>query len=298
MNSQTLITIILLAFAEAINAQRVQLNNVRAAFDSIPAKPIVYSIKSKYKAPAGGHLQGIQPYFERNKDFNGQIVLTASSGSYSYYIKARLNGKVDTLIKIEDSPFRHAGGCQVVRSVLITGIEDNIAKNKSQLTAIALTDTFIKEVLKIRQGEFKRSTAGAVGATLYTGSLLVAVGDWDTRNIDFYLDADWRLDSVGTFSFGAASPPCSYQSINLLTDTGNHLYLIGLGKEANSNRADLYAVENYKLTLVATRLFKTTNGCSFRYGAGINCSTSDSLEIYTCQRRLKKGTNKLNVFHP
>jgi hypothetical protein len=299
MNSQRIFRVIiaglLLILNVYVNAQIVQLNNVRAAFDTISATPKVYSFKSKYKAPAGGHLQGIQPYFERNKDFKGQIALTGSSNTYSYYLKAQLNGEVDTLVKIANSPFRHAGGCQVVGPMLFLGVEDNIAKDKAQLTAIPLDSNYTTLALKKRQGQYKRSTAGAVGATLFNGHLLITAGDWDTRNIDFYLDRGFLFDSVATFSFGAGGPPCSYQSINLLTDTSNHLYLIGLGKEGNSNRADLFLIEDYQLKLIATRLFKTTNGCSFRYGAGINCANAEHLEIYTCQRRLKKR-NRVNVF--
>jgi hypothetical protein len=301
MNSQFFFRItiagLLLILNVCVKAQVVQLNDVRTAFGSINTKPKIYSFKSKYKAPAGGHLQGIQPYHAYEKPFSGQIVLTGSSNSYSYYLKAHLNGHVDTLAKIAGSPFRHAGGCQVVNPNLVVGVEDNIAKDKSQLTAIRLVDTIETEVLKIRQGQFKRSTAGAVGcASVKSNFFLFAIGDWDTRNIDFYsLDEQTGFDSIATFSFGVAGPPCSYQSINLVTDTNNHIYLIGLGKDGNTNRADLYAVENYKLTLVATRLFKTNNGCSFRYGAGINCNTAQSLQIYTCQRRLKKN-NKVNVF--
>jgi hypothetical protein len=70
---------------------------------------------------------------------------------------------------------------------------------------------------------------------------------------------------------------------------------MGLGKEGNSNRADLFLIEDYQLKLIATRLFKTTDGCSFRYGAGIKSANAERLEIYTCQRRLKKH-NRINVF--
>ncbi len=301
MNSRNTILVALLLILNAcVNAQDlnvVQLNNVEAAFNSINPKPKVYNFKSKYKAPAGGHLQGIQAYriIGKSHSHSNQIVITGSSNTYSYYVTVDLNGQVDSIIKIKDAPLRHAGGCQILRSTLFVGIEDNIAKDTAQLMMIGLADTFAFAI-KTRQGQFKRSTAGALGVTSLKHNVIISVGDWDTRNIDFYSDTFFRhLDFIATFSFGAKGPPCSYQSINLLSDTGNHLYLIGLGKEGNRNRADLFLVENYKLTLVATRLFKTTNGCSFRYGAGINCKTAESLQIYTCQRRLTKN-NKVNVF--
>ena len=304
MNSQRIyksfIALMLLCFATGTKAQW-QLNNVPKAFDSIPAKPVSFSFKSKIKLPTGGHLQGI---VGSENQYRHHFLITGSSDSYSYYIKAESQGQGEDIeiIKIADSPFRHAGGCQYNLSWLFVGVEDNVAKNHSKVLRLPLYPTTVIDVVATRNNTYKRSTAGAVGATsihdFYTGRLrqLVAVGDWDTRNIDFYFGDQYDgFDSVGTCVVPDNGNSCSYQSINLLQDTANHIYMIGMGKQGRLSRADLYLVENYTLSLVSTRLFKTTHGCSFRYAAGIRLFDSNKLWIYTSQRKLKKN-NKVNVF--
>ncbi len=283
--TSALIIFLLLTMYKPAAAQVGQLNNVPQAFNAIGAKPIVRHFKNNFKVPAGGHLQGIQSY--ANSQNKNAVILTGSSGTYSYYVIAVPGGEAIALKKISDSPFRHAGGCQVANGKLFVGVEDNQQKDKANIMMDSVT-------IARRRGSYKRSTAGAVGATLVNGKYLVAVGDWDTRTIDFYLSHGAEFDSIATFNFGSDGPPCSYQSINLLTDSGNHLFLIGTGRQGNLNRADLYAVENYRPLLLATRLFKSKNGCSFRYGAGITISTG-GLEIYTCRRNLKRH-NSINTF--
>lgn len=281
-----LIIFVLLALYKPATAQATQLSNVPQAFNAMAAKPIVSHFKSRFKAPAGGHLQGIQSYpGSTNKN---AVILTGSSATYSYYVIAGQGGEAIALKKISDSPFRHAGGCQMAKGRLFVGVEDNQQKDEANVMMDSV-------VIARRRGSYKRSTAGAVGATMVNGKYVVAVGDWDTRTIDFYLSHGAEFDSVATFSFGSNGPPCSYQSINLLSDSSNRLFLIGTGRQGNLNRADLYAVKNYQPVLLATKLFKSKNGCSFRYGAGINISAAGSLQIYTCQRNLKRH-NSINIF--
>lgn len=278
-----------------LNVEAQTLNNVTDAFNAISLYPQILHFKIEgIKIPAGGHLQGIQSLSD------SIFVITASSESFSYYVLAQVNqkarqGSINTLRKIADTPFRHAGGCQVSGKSLAVGIEDNIAKDKSDILIIAFNDSLeetSKNIVAHRRGVVKRSTAGAVGfAKTKTGEYLLVVGDWDSRNIDFYLsrsDRETVFDSLTTFHVPDNQKWPSYQSINLLSDTAGSIYLIGFALDGLNNRADLFKVnmENSSaaLQLISTRNFKCKGGAGFRYGAGIGISEKGSLTIYSCGR--------------
>ena len=254
--------------------------------------------------PAGGHLQGIQVLND------SAVIITASSGSYSYYVTGLLHpasksGSINKLQKIADMPFKHAGGCQLSEGKLMVGVEDNAGKNKSEIVAISFNDSLQQlsnRVIGHRQGIFKRSTAGAVGFTnTRPGEYMVAVGDWDSRNIDlyFYRSTTGGFDSISTFHVPDNQKWCSYQSINLLKEASGSIYLIGLGLDGSNNRADLFKVEisraGANLILVSSRTFKCQGGASFRYGAGIGIANNQKLVIYSCGMHLGKKV-ALNIF--
>ncbi|MGE0634838.1 MAG: hypothetical protein AB7G44_00465 [Bacteroidia bacterium] len=265
------------------------LNNIPEAFEAIPnQQPRICHFKSRIKTPAGGHLQGIQGY---THDTRSSFIITGSASSFSYYITAPENGDA-TLHKIANEPLRHAGGCQLANGKVFTGIEDNAAKDKSDVVMFAPGIKPVETLIK-RSGIFKRSTAGAVGALYLNGKYLVAVADWDSRHIDFYRSGTKGLDSVASFS--ASGKWGSYQSINLLADTAGNIFLIGFCREGKNNRADLFSVINYQLTLLSSRYFECTKGSSFRYTAGIGITPENKLVVITCPRQLKKR-NSINIF--
>jgi hypothetical protein len=257
------------------------------------------------KIPTGGHLQGIQ------RVWTNQFLITASSGSFSYYLSARIihaggKSEIMSIQKIADSPFRHAGGCQVYDLKLVAGVEDNEAKNKSDIMMITLNEfgnETARQVIAHREGTVKRSTAGAVGFTkIKSGQYLAAVGDWDSRNIDFYLSKtgnDTLFDSIGTFHAPDGEKWLSYQSLNLLTDTSGKVYLIGFGLDGTHNRADLFEVRADKevpdLHLIGTSIFKCRGGAGFRFGSGICVYDNNRLLIYACSRSARLGTT-VNIF--
>ena len=294
-----------LALIRVTDGQSV-LTDVTAAFKAISATPQLLHLKNGgFKIPAGGHLQGIQSL--NNRD----IVITASSDSYSYYMVGQLNqrtgkGKITSVQKIADSPYRHAGGCQVNTDTMVVGIEDNRARDKSQIVMVSFDDSSKQNdshVIAHREGFVKRSTAGAVGFTKdNSGHYLVAVGDWDSRNIDFYLSKSWSIllfDSLTTFSAAIGQKWPSYQSINLLADANGKIYLIGFALDGVNNRADLFEVSLQKeaayLRLISTRNFKCKGGAGFRYGSGICVTRDKKLAIYTCGRNVT-GHTPINIF--
>jgi len=309
-SSLKIVLIAIVSFCICETKAQTALLNVPEAFNAIGTKPKLLRLKrGLIKIPAGGHLQGIQRLSDSD------LVVTASSASISYYLLARINhsscnGSLDALQKITDKPFRHAGGCQVSENKLFVGIEDNITKNKSEIIMISLDDSLKQkkaDMIARRAGEPKRATAGAVGATKTgKGRYLIAVGDWDSRNIDFYLSRigkDGLFDSLTTFQAPDNQKWVSYQAINLLSDTIGNIYLIGFGLDGLNNQADLFKVELSKdratMKLLSSRNFNCKGGAGFRYGSGIGTAKNGSLVIYCCGRNV--GSNlAVNIFesHP
>ena len=298
------VSLVLIILPSVLLSQPI-LTDVPAMFNAIGSKPQVLHLKKNaIKIPAGGHLQGIQCLDESH------IVITASSASYSYYLTAQLDsaagkGQINSLYKIADSPYRHAGGCQMSGNKLVVGIEDNHAKDKSKIVMVLLDDSAKQNesyIIAHRRGSVKRSTAGAVGfVKTYTDQYLVAVGDWDSRNIDFYFSRknnDTLVDSVTTFRAPDKAKWCSYQAINLLMGS-DKIFLIGFGLDGANNRADLFEVigqtEATYLRLISTRNFKCKAGASFRYASGIYVRTDGRLTIYSCGRNVSQHT-AVNIF--
>lgn len=283
---RTLLLLLLIGYCTLSHAQ--VLTNVPAAFAALDAdKPAVkYFTNRHYTTPTGGHLQGIQATGA------GGWLITASSSGYSYYLRVSAD-TLQSLNKLYDTPYRHAGGCQLAGGKLFTGVEDNLVKDKAKVVAIDANGSVA--VTALRSGSYKRSTAGATGAVYLNKQYVVAVADWDSRNIDFYRVDAAGYDSVGTFSAGNTEKWGSYQSVNLLADTAGNLYLVGFCKEGTTNRADLFTVDkNYQLSMISSRRFACKRGCSFRYGAGVGVN-NNTLTVYTCQRVVKRR-NAVNVF--
>lgn len=280
-----------------------QLVDVPLAFEQISDNPtlLTYQARSN-KLPKGGHIQGIQLY---TADSSRYVVISGSSSELSYYL---LSGEgVETKLgyryspevrKLFDSPYRHAGGCQLSGCYLAVGIEDNYKRDKAQVALVDLRNGSVKTVLQ-RRGEYERSTAGAVGFTASKdGQYCLAVGDWDSRHIDFYKssNADFQFDSVATYVAPLHNWP-AFQSINLITDSAGNLFLVGFSLSNGNNRADLFSIDMHKgmqLHLINTRYFKCSKGAGFRYGAGI-VLMDNKLSIISSARRLK-GRNYANVF--
>jgi hypothetical protein len=284
-----LVLILIVSFLKA----SAQIADVPAAFSALSPDPQVLHLKKSHiKVPSGGHLQGIQALSD------SQIIITASSGSYAYYLTAN-RSELTSIQKLTDSPLRHAGGCQIFASMLFVGVEDNISKDSSQVYVAShfYPNGYPTSYPIIhRTGSHKRSTAGALGITDALRGYLLAVADWDSRNIDFYLCQNGNplnFDSLTTYHAPAGRWP-SYQSVNLLTGIGGKIYMIGFALEGLNDIADLYELtfspDGVQVRLVSTRTFKC-KGTSFRYGSGIYISPDHKLSIYSIARNVKARTS-------
>ena len=287
-----------LALLQASKAQ-YSLPDVPLAFSTMTVEPHVFHLKRNHiNIPSGGHLQGIQALTDST------FIISGSSSSCSYYLTTDLH-KILSLHNISDSPYRHAGGCQLIDGQLIVGVEDNEKKDRSIIYSIRFDDRnnqFSKALIIKREGFYKRSTAGASGfVKLSDGRYIIAIADWDSRNIDFYCGVSFSpllRDSVITYHAPDQGHWCSYQSINLLTDTAGKVYLIGFALDGAINKADLFELTiadgKADLRLVSTRNFRC-KGTGFRYAAGIDMSKDGKLAIYSCSRRASPDV-VVNVF--
>ena len=145
-----------------------------------------------------------------------------------------------------------------------------------------------------REGTFKRSTAGAVGVTKINNETWLAVGDWDTKSIDFYQSPHpnkWELKYSINVPDSLQHP---FQSINLLARE-NQLYLIGFYQNETNGNAVLYSISNQKLTELSSKEFQTTHGVSFQYGAGLTFGKDGQIIILATQHSWRKR-NVIHVF--
>ena len=258
-------------------------------FNHINTNPELINFSNEFEINNnGGHIQGIQEFENKHGNY---IFLSGSSDSYSYcvVIKPGNENKVVAINRLMDLPFKHAGGFQVFQNYLAVGIEDNSLKDKSKVCVydISAPEKPFSEPIAVieRNGEPLRSTAGCIGITRYNNKIWLAVGDWDTKHIDFYAAEDDQLagkefkkiSSVETENISRdgwiSDEWHSYQNINLFNINGQ-LFLIGLGQNKQSeNIADLFeiTVDSKRILSfkkVASKTFDCTNNCSFKAAAG------------------------------
>jgi hypothetical protein len=235
----------------------------------------------------GGHLQGVQLS-------NGTLIVSGSSKDFGYLALFQLLGgdfRFLGLKKLAADPFNHAGGFQVAENWLAIGLEDPVGKRKS---VIQLIDVSSFEKLSgppayslKREGEFKRSTAGAVALLKRKDHFLLAVGSWDSTVIDFYTSNG--LDPyAGNFEFKPWTSwdsreakrkdwkdrdYNSYQSLQL-TEDSTGLYITGLARNGNANVADVFELNTNSdpynlLKKVAAYSVQCRGDVTFRNGAGL-----------------------------
>ena len=237
---------------------------------------------------SGGHIQGIQ-YFENVA--GNYFFMTGSSDKYSYCLVVKLGfeNRVFRLNKLMEKPFKHAGGFQIYQNYLAVGIEDNALKDKSKVCFYDISEPEkpLGQPLAVieRTGEPLRNTAGCVGITGYKNGILVAVGDWDTKHIDFYISESDKIVQNGFRKTGSIDTQNlnnkewidtdwnPYQNIILL-NTDRKIYLVGLGQNKQAeNVADLFEVNesygNFSLRKIATRTFYCAKKNTFKAAAGV-----------------------------
>jgi hypothetical protein len=258
----------------------------------------------------GGHLQGIQRISRNGKHY---LILSGSSATHSYYavIDEATENHVTSIVKIMEKPYKHAGGFQVCEHMMAIGIEDNDAKNRSRVLLFDLSDPENppdKPVFEIeRSGPKYRSTAGCIALTRMSDKWILIVGDWDTKNLDFYIteNADcpgknnpfYHIYAIETKKMDKSdwvtSSWLSYQNINLIRSGSGQLFLAGFTSNSkNEDIADLFEIEVaqnhvFHVKKVAAKNFGLNNKTKFRWGAGIERTTDDQIRIISCGQHLE-----------
>ncbi len=293
--------IVALGLASIANAQ---IADVPAAFDAVVVEgtPLVFQTDG-VRIPDGGHWQGAQMRF----DAEGQrhwLFLSHDSATTAYvYIvefPASLSepGRVVHIHEFPSDgdvpPLRHSGGIQLIDHVLVVGIEDNQEKTRSEVQFWDVTDPLnfrqLSHLTLKRRGGAKTQTAGAVGLVQSGEGHTLAVANWDSRDIDFYVtngkplqdsecrfthDRRWSVTTADTKDWGPSSLFGSFQSIQLLTNTHGELYLVGFHTlREGEELADLFVVDlkqppEKTLQKIASQSITLSEDNHFRYAAGL-----------------------------
>src|SRR5262249_9057468 len=143
---------------------------------------------------------------------------------------------------------------------------------------------------------------------------LLAVANWDSRAIDFYLSSGKRLDDPQCrFEFharwqdSAANKAdwrpdktfAAYQAVNLLTDGSHHVFLVGFATSpAGKDIVDLFSLDLGQPTeklvrKLASKPLKLGAENHFRYAAGL-WIRQNALAILPSPRELG-GQTRINL---
>ena len=262
----------------------------------------------------GGHLQGLQGYHWQQEEY---VYWSGSSDSYAYLVTGKLSNNIETtrLHRLSEKPLKHAGGFQIYQNWLAIGVEDNEARDRSQVHIYQLNnpnEPLPAPVAVIdRHGPFEKMTAGCVAVVQQENELLVAVGNWNTRNLDFYEASlqgqDYDFIKTGAIEVAALSRKNwsdttwrSYQNINFYQEE-DQLYLLGFASENPARDVmDIFSVETseghqYKLRKIGTRFFASSPETSFRWGAGIWIK-DHSISVVSCTEKLKINS-RISKYH-
>ena len=295
------------------------------AFAQIPEQDLAISTHDPFDFSFGrGHLQGIQLYSKAGKDY---LYLTRSDPKAAYMLKAKLEGKAATVLSIDTlmlAPYGHPGGFQIYGNYLAVGIEDADKRNTSRVVVYDLEkgDKPWSDPLHIikRDGEYERVTAGCVGLTQIGNHILMAVGNWHSRDLDFYVcpldkfkkgENGFRLIqsmNMAQVSKEEWSDPVwhSYQNINLFSDGGDRLYLVGLGGEGAefyelqiANGA-LESMENptqdaIQIKKLQSKSLTVSGNATFEAGAGISRLSNGALVLLAAPDDVG-GSSTISVF--
>lgn len=280
------------------------LSNVVTAFEGFSSSSggISFALGNT-KVPRGGHLQGIQARFDAVKNRH-LVYLTHDSETVAYMLVVEFTpdvgqpGRVVTYQEFPSDgrspPLRHAGGMQLVGNVLAVGLEDNQVKTRSEVqfwdVANAEKPVQLKHLTVARSGAAKEQTSGAVGLLRREAGHVLAVANWDSRGIDFYLasganladpvcrfkhHARWQVTSAETSDWRPDSSFETYQAVNLVADTQGGLYLLGLNTTAaGQDIVDLFSVQldqppDKMLLKLAGLELKLARENRFRFAGGI-----------------------------
>lgn len=294
-------------------------NELIESIDKVDAKPTAISFSNSVKVNnKGGHLQGVQYIKFKRQEY---YFVSGSSDSHSYFavMKGGKKGEVVSINKFLDKPFKHAGGFQISNGFMAIGIEDNSLKDKSKVLIYEIENPEKIPVAPLktisRAGVAKRATAGCVGVVEIDNDLLVVVGDWDTKHLDFYkIEKKDLYNEVAFFSLiqtidikrvnksnWVDDDWLSYQNINLFKDASGQLYMAGMTtNSADKDVIDLYSLNSknastIELTKIHSRKFEKNKLTRFRWGAGVYISKKGELKMMSCEAHIEDET-RLNIY--
>lgn len=321
-----LVTIALLVTGVLVQAQPVNksahyVKNFLQHFSLIPEQDRAIATNDPFHFKSykyNGHIQGIQLYEEAGTDY---LYMTRSSPVASFMIKAKWDSTTATPVAVDtlmQMPYGHPGGFQLYKNYLAVGIEDEKARTTSRVVVYDLKRkgspwTTPLHVIK-RDGKYERVTAGCVGITKLGNQILVAVGNWDSRDIDFYVCPEKKfIKGKGEFKLIQSititqvdkeewSDPAwlSYQNINLFAENDKLVYMVGFaGKgvdlfELNISSDGLDASagthqNTIHIKKVQSRVFKVSGNASFGAGAGISYTSNGKMIMLAAPDDLGAG---------
>lgn len=311
---------LIISHTRALAQTDYQSSVIYQKFDVVSTEPDL--IPLEHTIPfnqQGGHLQGIQM---RQKNDQSFIYLSSSSSDVAYLLKISLYPQARTLAAdtLTVEPFRHAGGFQIYDHFLAIGIEDNYKRDVAEVHVYDLSkaDDWKNPVYRIlRKGAYERVTAGATAMCRYNNEMLLAVANWDARNIDFYsisfTDFEQRkgnFQKVNSFNAQAADQSewineewLSYQNINLFKDEEGRLFLLGFTRDnAGKNVAELFLVRpdpmntsSIHLQKIHRKIFSCQAGADFKAGAGAHFLKNGQMIILACPYHITEKS-ALNLF--
>ncbi|MHC4326555.1 MAG: hypothetical protein ACYSWW_00355 [Planctomycetota bacterium] len=288
-----------------------RIGDVPTALNKVSLEPHELACQAgDFAIPPGGHFQGIQQAMIRGEQF---AIISGSSDSDSYLVLASIEdsaGRIVALKRLLPRPFKHAGGFQVIGDYLAVGIEDNDAKDSSKIWILELSQLLgpgrLKPIVEIeRRGAYKCATAGAVGFAKARGRHLLFVAAWDSATIDIYrsngkalhepnfafkLRETWQADKADRSDW-FDQYYAAYQSINLVVDRNDRVFMVGFGKMDAANVMDTFEVKLEESVPTAKRFEKLGRrilGCrktSFRSGSGLVITDSGVLTVLSCGHR-------------
>lgn len=301
---------LLLLSLQCSPVREVPVDEVVKAFLGMPAAGQTTSFTNQLPVNnEGGHLQGVQYLRKGKKEY---AILSGSSSTYAYYAVARLGAEpqVTGIHKILDKPYKHAGGFQIYQNLMAVGVEDNDARDRSKVFIYRISDPESPPEAPVavieRRGDYQRATAGCIGLTRLNDQLLLVVGDWDSKHLDFYTapypsrrsDA-LSFELIHTIDTEKADKSAwidpdwlSYQNINLLRDAKDRIYLVGTaGNSQGEDVADLFELNpagqnGFQLRKIAGKNFGARDETKFRWGAGIFHDSDGKLRILSCGENL------------
>ncbi|MGE5292668.1 MAG: hypothetical protein ACM3ML_36855 [Micromonosporaceae bacterium] len=289
-----------------------KLQNVPQAFNCVqPTGSILTIDRTGHVFPAGGHFQGVQ-HVSGDPD---RMLLTSSSNREAYLVACRMqpsagrNGVVERVTTLRASPLNHAGGFQADGQLLAIGVEDDSARNRSEVQFWKYPPGGSPSLIRaiVRSGPGDVSTAGAVGFAPHAGGMVLVVGTWDCNTVDVYTSArnpladpaaafrlwrTWRkadADKQGWCdnNFG------NYQAINLLKQSDGEIFMVGFNRSDGDDWMDLYSL-NMSAASPTTRMLRKVakkhmichGSCSFDKAAGLQTISTTRFEVYAA-----KGTS-------